>query len=138
MKPTEDRNERVGGRLLVAPMGGSAAFHPAPTAGEPVTNADVLIAGADFGKGGPDQMAQALVRLGIRAVVAESYDPRFVEQARAVGLLLAESHYPLHDGFEDGDCVEVDTRRGHLRDAHGSAAYPLRILNEQGTRSQVA
>jgi 3-isopropylmalate dehydratase small subunit len=91
----------------------------------------VLLAGDNFGRDVPRRELLLRIReVGIRVVVAESFCPHFYEACQEFEDLFAlESEYRLCDGFETGDCVEVDLQRFHLRDANGSAAYPLRPLS---------
>lgn len=88
----------------------------------------IVVAGTSFGQDARDGDAtQRLLAAGVRAVVAESYAPEFDSAVGSDDRLLAvESAYRLLDGFETGDCVEIDPHRLHLRDSNGSAAYPLR------------
>jgi 3-isopropylmalate dehydratase small subunit len=92
----------------------------------------VIVAGREFGARAPAaETARRLRATGIRVVVAESFAAEFQELCRATrDLRLVRCAYPLHDGFETGDSVEVDFTWHHLRDANGSAAFPLEPLDD--------
>jgi hypothetical protein len=125
-------NGRIGGRALV--MGADAdlpSFAAALAAQSETQPFVVLLAGRNFGRNLPSaEVISRLQAAGIRVIVAESFSPEFVSDSHDWGDFLAlQSEYHLCDGFETGDCVEVDLQRCHLRDAHGSAAYPLRPLS---------
>lgn len=120
---------RIGGRVYVAGDGvdvrrllGTVGF---PGRGDEYA---VIVAGGGFGGRESDEAVLRRLRAaGIRVVVAESFSPSFMQRARHTGAVLAiESEYRLCDAFETGDCVEVDLGARHLRDANGSAAYPLK------------
>lgn len=122
---------RIGGRALVVSAGTELLMHPALDQQEHRSSYAVLLAGNNFGENLPRrELLRRIREAGIRVVVAESFCPEFYEACLELDDLFAlESEYHLCDGFETGDCVEVDLQRFHLRDANGSAAYPLRPLS---------
>ncbi|MYZ45016.1 LeuD/DmdB family oxidoreductase small subunit [Schauerella aestuarii] len=80
---------------------------------------DVLVAGPNFGIGSSrEQAAQALVSLGVRAVIAPAFGGLYFRNAFNVGLLLltcAEA-----EQIEDGEHIAIDPRAGHVIRADGS------------------
>ena len=79
-----------------------------------VQRGDVIVAGPNFGIGSSrEQAAQALVHLGVAAVVAPSFSGLFFRNAFNVGLLLltcAEA-----ETIADGDRLGFDARAGWLQ-----------------------
>lgn len=80
---------------------------------------DVLVAGPNFGIGSSrEQAAQALVSLGVRAVIAPAFSGLYFRNAFNVGLLLltcAEA-----EQIEEGEHLTIDPRAGHVIRADGS------------------
>jgi 3-isopropylmalate/(R)-2-methylmalate dehydratase small subunit len=80
---------------------------------------DVLVAGPNFGIGSSrEQAAQALVSLGVRAVIAPAFSGLYFRNAFNVGLLLltcAEA-----EQIEEGEQLTIDPRAGHVIRADGS------------------
>lgn len=78
-----------------------------------VQHGDVIVAGANFGIGSSrEQAAQALVHLGVAAVIAPSFSGLFFRNAFNVGLLLltcAEA-----ESIAEGDRVGFDARAGWI------------------------
>lgn len=75
---------------------------------------DVVIAGRGFGIGSSrEQAAQALLHLGIRAVVARSFGGIFYRNAFNNGLMALQSAQAV-ELFETGDRVSLDPRTGCL------------------------
>jgi len=87
---------------------------------------DVLVAGPNFGIGSSrEQAAAALVRLGVRAVIAPAFSGLYFRNAFNVGLLLltcAEA-----GRIEEGDHVTLDPHAGRIVRADGAtlACEPL-------------
>jgi 3-isopropylmalate/(R)-2-methylmalate dehydratase small subunit len=104
-----------------------------------VTPGDVIVAGANFGSGSSrEQAPQAILRMGIRAVIASSYARIFYRNALNIGLYAIEC--PEAEGIiEEGDQVEIDLDRGVLRNLSNSreasfSTFPpnLREIMEAG------
>jgi len=80
---------------------------------------DVLVAGPNFGIGSSrEQAAQALVSLGVRAVIAPAFSGLYFRNAFNVGLLLltcAEA-----EQIEEGELLTIDPRAGHVIRGDGS------------------
>lgn len=98
---------------------------------------DVLVAGADFGIGSSrEQAAQALVHLGIAAVVAPSYSGLFFRNAFNLGLLLLTCADA--ESLAEGERVTIDARAAQVIRADGAvlACEPvppfLREMVEEG------
>ena len=73
---------------------------------------DVLVAGPNFGIGSSrEQAAAALVRLGVAAVVAPSYNGLYFRNAFNVGLLLLTCPHAAR--LVEGERVSLDGRRPH-------------------------
>ena len=75
---------------------------------------DFLVAGKNFGMGSSrEQAAQALVHLGVAAVIAPSFAGIFQRNAYNLGLLVLEC--PEVSRFQEGDRLEVQPRAGQIR-----------------------
>lgn len=80
---------------------------------------DVIAAGPNFGIGSSrEQAAGALVRLGVRAVVAPSFNGLFFRNAFNLGLPLLTC--PDAQSLRDGERVRLDLQRLQLRRADGA------------------
>ncbi len=79
-----------------------------------VTPGDVIVAGSNFGSGSSrEQAAQAIFRMGIRAVIANSYARIFYRNALNIGLYAIEC--PEAEAIiEEGNRVKIDLDRGVL------------------------
>ena len=88
---------------------------------------DVLVAGPNFGIGSSrEQAAAALVRLGVAAVVAPSYNGLYFRNAFNVGLLLLTCPHAAR--LVEGERVSLtrtDAGRIHRRDGEALACEPL-------------
>ena len=87
---------------------------------------DVLVAGPNFGIGSSrEQAAAALVRLGVAAVVAPSYNGLYFRNAFNVGLLLLTCPHAAR--LVEGERVSLDPDAGriHRRDGEALACEPL-------------
>jgi len=76
---------------------------------------DVVVAGTNFGCGSSRETApENLLAVGVGCVVTESLSRIFMRNAVAVGLpvLVCEG---IHDGFEDGQEIEIDLATGKVR-----------------------
>lgn len=79
---------------------------------------DVLVAGRNFGIGSSrEQAAAALVRLGVRAVIAPAFNGLYFRNAFNVGLLLLTCVDAEDIG--EGEHIEIDPRGGRIRRADG-------------------
>jgi 3-isopropylmalate/(R)-2-methylmalate dehydratase small subunit len=78
-----------------------------------VAPGDVIVAGANFGIGSSrEQAASVLVRLGVAAVVAPSFNGLFFRNAFNVGLLLLTCRDAETIG--DGETIGLDARAGQI------------------------
>ncbi len=87
---------------------------------------DVLVAGPNFGIGSSrEQAAAALVRLGVAAVIAPSFNGLYFRNAFNVGLLLLTC--PDADTLAEGDRICVDPAAGRIvrveAGAHAAALH---------------
>lgn len=79
---------------------------------------DVLVAGPNFGIGSSrEQAAAALVRLGIAAVVAPSFNGLYFRNAFNVGLLLLTCEQA--ETLQEGERIALDPAAGSIRRAAG-------------------
>ena len=79
-----------------------------------VQEGDVLLAGRNFGVGSGRPIGEVFVRLGIRAVVAESFNGLGLRNCVNVGLPSLPCPGIL-DAFDEGDIAEVDAVSGVVR-----------------------
>jgi 3-isopropylmalate/(R)-2-methylmalate dehydratase small subunit len=79
-----------------------------------VHEGDVLLAGRNFGVGSGRPIGEVFVRLGIKAVVAESFNGLGLRNCVNVGLPSLPCPGIL-DAFEEGDVAEVDAVSGLVR-----------------------
>lgn len=79
-----------------------------------VREGDVLLAGRNFGVGSGRPIGDIFVRLGIRAVVAESFNGLGLRNCVNVGLPSLPCSGIL-DAFNEGDVAEVDAVSGLVR-----------------------
>ena len=80
---------------------------------------DVLVAGPNFGIGSREQAAAALVRLGVAAVVAPSYNGLYFRNAFNVGLLLLTCPHAAR--LVEGERVSLDPDAGRIHRRDGEA-----------------
>jgi 3-isopropylmalate/(R)-2-methylmalate dehydratase small subunit len=79
---------------------------------------DVLVAGPNFGIGSSrEQAAAALVRLGVRAVIAPAFNGLYFRNAFNVGLLLLTCADA--GSIDEGEHIAIDPRAGRIRRADG-------------------
>lgn len=80
---------------------------------------DVIVAGPNFGIGSSrEQAAAALVTLGLRAVIAPSFNGLYFRNAFNVGLLLLTC--PRAETIQEGEAIAVDAAAGRITRADGS------------------
>jgi 3-isopropylmalate/(R)-2-methylmalate dehydratase small subunit len=79
-----------------------------------VQEGDVLLAGRNFGVGSARPIGEVFVRLGIKAVVAESFNGLGLRNCVNVGLPSLPCPGIL-DAFDEGDIAEVDAVAGAVR-----------------------
>ena len=79
-----------------------------------VQEGDLLLAGRNFGVGSGRPIGEVFVRLGIKAVVAESFNGLGLRNCVNVGLPSLPCPGVL-DAFEEGDVAEVDAVSGMVR-----------------------
>jgi 3-isopropylmalate/(R)-2-methylmalate dehydratase small subunit len=74
---------------------------------------DVLVAGHNFGMGSSrEQAAQALVQLGVAAVVAKSFAGLYLRNALNLGLMALECDQV--DRIHNGERIVVDPEKGRI------------------------
>ncbi|RLE14326.1 MAG: 3-isopropylmalate dehydratase [Actinobacteria bacterium] len=79
-----------------------------------VMQGDVVVAGRNFGCGSSrETAAENLKALGVACVVAESFSRIFMRNAVALGLPVVVCP-GVHDGFADGDRIEVELGTGRI------------------------
>jgi len=80
---------------------------------------DVIVAGPHFGIGSSrEEAASVLVRLGVAAVIAPSFNGLFFRNACNVGLLALTC--PQAALLNEGEAVACDARHGRIQRADGS------------------
>ncbi|MCD6513265.1 MAG: 3-isopropylmalate dehydratase small subunit [Thermoplasmata archaeon] len=85
-----------------------ARFH------EKVKNANIIVAGKNFGCGSSrEQAATCLKYAGIDAIIAKSFARIFFRNAINQGMLVIESAEA--DRIDDGDEIEIDAEKGVIR-----------------------
>jgi len=85
---------------------------------------DVLVAGPNFGIGSSrEQAAAALVRLGVAAVIAPSFNGLYFRNAFNVGLLLLTC--PQAESLADGERIMFDATAGRVVREQGGAHSEL-------------
>ncbi|WP_242540287.1 LeuD/DmdB family oxidoreductase small subunit [Trinickia mobilis] len=91
---------------------------PRPDFAAGVQPGDVLVAGPNFGIGSSrEQAAAALVRLGVRAVIAPAFNGLYFRNAFNVGLLLLTCADA--ESIDEGEHIAIDPRGGCVRRADG-------------------
>ncbi|MBN9425704.1 MAG: 3-isopropylmalate dehydratase [Burkholderiales bacterium] len=100
---------------------------------------DIVVGGSNFGMGSSrEQAPQALVRLGVRAVVAVSFAGLFYRNALNVGLAAVEC--PRAKEIADGVRARIDLAAGHFEIPATGVTLPcepipaflLELLNDGG------
>ncbi|KNY10473.1 3-isopropylmalate dehydratase [Achromobacter piechaudii] len=85
---------------------------------------DVLVAGPNFGIGSSrEQAAAALVRLGVAAVIAPSFNGLYFRNAFNVGLLLLTC--PQADALAEAERITLDPAAGRIGRAAGADPFEL-------------
>lgn len=85
---------------------------------------DVLVAGPNFGIGSSrEQAAAALVRLGVAAVIAPSFNGLYFRNAFNVGLLLLTC--PQAEALSDGERITFDATAGRVGREQGGTHSEL-------------
>lgn len=85
---------------------------------------DVLVAGPNFGIGSSrEQAAAALVRLGVAAVIAPSFNGLYFRNAFNVGLLLLTCDQA--ETLAEGEHIGIDPAAGRI--VRASAATPIEL-----------
>ncbi|ARP89009.1 3-isopropylmalate dehydratase [Bordetella genomosp. 9] len=81
---------------------------------------DVIVAGPNFGIGSSrEQAAQALVTLGLRAVIAPSFSGLYFRNAFNVGLLLLTC--PQAERIQEGERIRIDLLGDRIITGDGAA-----------------
>jgi len=92
-----------------------------PSFASDVRPGDVVVAGRNFGCGSSrETAAENLKALGVACVVAESFSRIFMRNAVALGLPVVVCR-GVHDGFSDGDRIEIDLANGRIVNAESEA-----------------
>ncbi|GMQ94521.1 MAG: Isopropylmalate/citramalate isomerase small subunit [Acidimicrobiia bacterium] len=85
-----------------------------PSFASDVMPGDIVVAGRNFGCGSSrETAAENLQALGVACVVAESFARIFMRNSVALGLPVVVCP-GVHDGFSDGDRIEVDLAKGRI------------------------
>jgi 3-isopropylmalate/(R)-2-methylmalate dehydratase small subunit len=86
-----------------------------PDFAQKVKAGDIVVAGRNFGCGSSRETAATLLKkIGLAAVMAESFSRIFFRNAINQGLLLVECK-GIHDAVEEGDVVEYHSASGLVR-----------------------
>jgi len=95
-----------------------------------VTLGDIVVAGRNFGMGSSrEQAAQALLLLGVKGVVAQSYGGIFFRNAINLGLpVLVASNFEQLNLCRDGDQLSLDIESAVLNNDSQSLAIALQPL----------
>ncbi|MCW3135424.1 MAG: 3-isopropylmalate dehydratase small subunit [Canidatus Methanoxibalbensis ujae] len=94
-----------------------------------VRRGDVIVAGRNFGCGSSREHApRALKGAGISCVIASSFARIFFRNAINTGLRLIEAD--ISDKVSDGDEIEIDYRRGIIKNITKKEEYVFRPLPE--------
>ncbi len=111
-----DTDQLAPGALMKSPLDELARHCLAgvrPEFPQEVAPGDFIVAGKNFGMGSSrEQAAQALVHLGVKAVIAPSFAGIFQRNAYNLGLLVLEC--PEAFRLHEGDQLEVDPRSGTI------------------------
>ncbi|MEM1797604.1 MAG: 3-isopropylmalate dehydratase small subunit [Candidatus Jordarchaeales archaeon] len=91
---------------------------------------DIIVAGRNFGCGSSrEEAAFVLKRLGVGAVVAESFARIFFRNAINLGLPVVECK-GVSEAVNEGDEVEVDLEKGVLRNVTRNVELSCTVLPE--------
>ncbi len=105
-----------------------------PSFASDVMPGDVVVAGRNFGCGSSrETAAENLKALGVACVVAESFSRIFMRNSVALGLPVVVCP-GVHDGFADGDRIEVDLAEGRIVNAESGVelagdSLPIEMRN---------
>lgn len=93
---------------------------------------NILIAGKNFGCGSSREHAPVALNIaGVEAVVAESYARIFYRNVVDGGFFIPfETGEHLHQEIETGDAIEIDTKKGVLRNRTKGKEYNLHPLGD--------
>lgn len=129
-----DTDQIIAGRYLVKRDPGELAKHVmesvAPNFATEVREGDVIIAGKNFGCGSSREQAPiALKAAGVSAIMAESFARIFYRNAINQGLpaLVCKG---VRGGFKTGDEVEIDIRKGEIRNQKTGETFKAEQLPE--------
>ena len=93
-----------------------------------VKDADIIVAGKNFGCGSSrEQAATCLKYAGVKAIVAKSFARIFYRNAINQGIPIIESKEAV-DGTEDGDEIEIDTKDGVLKNLSNNREFKFHPL----------
>lgn len=94
-----------------------------PNFSDKVRKNDIIVAGRNFGGGSSREIAPLLLkRLGVGAVVAESFARIFFRNAVNIGLPVIECK-DITDGVENGQELEIDLAEGRVRNLSKNEEY---------------
>ncbi|GLP96272.1 hypothetical protein [Paraferrimonas sedimenticola] len=121
------------GAYMKAPLSELAAHcleAIAPNFASEVNAGDVVIGGDAFGIGSSrEQAAQALIELGVKAVVAKSFARIFYRNALNLGLVVVTCDQI--DAIAQGDQIEVNPVDGKVINHTQSTSYDCETIPEQ-------
>jgi 3-isopropylmalate/(R)-2-methylmalate dehydratase small subunit len=85
-----------------------------PKFSKEVKPGDIIVAGRNFGCGSSRETAPELIkRLGVAAVIAESFARIFFRNSVAIGLPILECP-KVSEAFEEGDTLELDLEKARV------------------------
>ena len=127
-----DTDQIIAGRYLVKREPRELAKHVmesiAPNFAKEVREGDVIIAGKNFGCGSSREQAPiALKAAGVSAIVAESFARIFYRNAINQGLPAIVCK-DVSKKFEPGDEIEVDLKRGEVRNLRTRESFKIEPL----------
>jgi 3-isopropylmalate dehydratase small subunit len=132
MAPVEDR---IGEDLLPAVSGRGWRIEGTEKAGKPIwlpedfAAGDFLVSGFECGAGTSERVAAGLVDAGVRAIIAQSFDPAFFSQTLEAGLPAAAIEEA--PAILSGDRLRVDVETFRVVNLSSGDRYIVRNLSEE-------
>jgi len=100
-----------------------------PRFAEKFRKGDIIVAGKNFGCGSSREQAPLVLKhIGVGAVVAKSFARIFYRNAINIGLPVVECKYS--DEIKDGDEIEIDLKRGVLKNLSLKKEYRISTIPE--------
>ncbi len=88
-----------------------------------VQKGDIIVAGKNFGSGSSREHAPIAIKAaGVAAVIAKSFARIFYRNSFNTGLLILESPEAV-EGIEEGDIIEIDTKKGTITNTRTGITY---------------